>query len=403
MTEFRSLNGVLGEESRQTILTEWCNRIKEEIPLLRKLDTTELIDGLRRFLSKCAEVVAEGSNDSPHKSEVLREAIEIAKEHGSTRASVEGFCQTHVLTEFRILRELVLIHLDRKYKITNEERESLLCLFDIGITYSGIEFAFFSGGKNNSLKKIVLEKKKLTSVLEEVNKKLYELEMERKIREQFVQTLTHDLRTPLTAVKVSADLMLLKMKRSNDYSMCVDLATRISDAANRTDKMIRDLLDANQIRAGEAIRLSYSAVQLEEVMNACAKIFVNDFHRIKVEVKEEIIGVWDVEGIRRILENLIGNAIKYGDDETVIGVRAKALDGDVIISVENQGTPIPESKISTLFDPFKREDNVGIQRGWGLGLTVVKGLTEAHNGTISVTSTDEKTVFSIKIPRDSSR
>ena len=404
MSNYTCLKGILNERSREQILESWRIQIQQKINVLAPLSNEEVIDGMRKFLQISSEIAALGENDSPRKRDLLNESVQTCKDHGAKRVALSDFTLIDIKTEFRLLRSILMLKMTEETEHqTEDETETILELIDDGLSCSCVEFALRSGdSQNDSLKKILQEKKQLNGVIAEVSRQLNDLEVERKIREQFVLTLTHDLRTPLTAAKVSADLMLLKIKKFNDFSLCIDLSTRISDSLIRIDKMIKDLLDANQIRAGEEIRLSYNAFLLEEVVQNTAKIFITDVHRIKFNLQEGIVGVLDIEAIRRILENLLGNAIKYGFENSDILVSTMAHNEKVTISVENKGIPIPADKINGLFDPFKREEYGAVKKGWGLGLTLVKGLTEAHKGTINVVSNKSRTIFSITIPKNAS-
>jgi signal transduction histidine kinase len=98
---------------------------------------------------------------------------------------------------------------------------------------------------------------------------------------------------------------------------------------------------------------------------------------------------------------LITNAIKYGDSEKPITVIAREHDGEIKISVHNFGNPIPSEDQEAIFEPFFRSKSVrlGNKKGWGLGLTLVQGIVEAHNGRINLESNAiEGTTFSIILP-----
>ncbi|HXH73521.1 MAG TPA: ATP-binding protein [Bacteriovoracaceae bacterium] len=105
-------------------------------------------------------------------------------------------------------------------------------------------------------------------------------------------------------------------------------------------------------------------------------------------------------GIRRIIENLCNNAIKYVSPHTPVTVRIDEDKDFVYLKVHNEGRVIPLRQQEKLFDPFKRAEGRTVgQEGWGVGLTLVKGQADAHDGSVSVESTLEKgTTFTVGLP-----
>ena len=123
--------------------------------------------------------------------------------------------------------------------------------------------------------------------------------------------------------------------------------------------------------------------------------------RFALRAPAALPGKWDRRALRRVLENLVGNAVKYGADQTV-EVTLTDANGWVELSVTNQGDPLSPEELDRLFDPYQRgaRAQVSGQGGWGIGLTLVKGVAEAHGGSVSVASSAERgTTFKLKIPR----
>jgi PAS domain S-box-containing protein len=230
------------------------------------------------------------------------------------------------------------------------------------------------------------------------NTVIEQLNEERELRETFVGTLTHDMRTPLTAVKMLADLIDRKF---TDHDFVHKASQKISTHVMRLDRMIRDLLDANRIKVGEGIPLYLGKHQMDQVLeSAISELSIIYGPRFKYELVP-ITGIWDSSGIQRILENLLGNAVKYGRVNSPITVRLKQIEKSVEIEVHNEGDPISLEDQKTLFKQYKRTNsaNSGIQKGWGIGLSLVKGVAEAHGGSVRVSSSDSAgTSFFVKVP-----
>lgn len=227
------------------------------------------------------------------------------------------------------------------------------------------------------------------------------LEIERDLRDRFVSALTHDLRTPLTAAKISSQLLSRKLSQDPDSQK---FAIRITDNINRADVMIRDLLDANLVKAGEKLPVKIVSCNLSRIISEVIED-LSTLHgdRFIYNQQGPFDGYWDCEGMRRITENLINNAIKYGSSVSPITIKLNEVHGRAILSIHNKGSYISPEDQSSLFEQFKRTEDAikGEQRGWGIGLSLVKGLVEAHHGTIKVESDEEKgTTFIVNIPID---
>lgn len=241
----------------------------------------------------------------------------------------------------------------------------------------------------------VIERRKL-------EESLRELELERDLRERFVSALSHDLRTPLAIAKMGAQV--LKMK-TEDSAEIEEMADRISLSVDRADRMIRDLLDANRIKAGVGIPINMQECRLDiiidYVVNDLKEIYGQRFH-VKNELTE-IKGYWDDMAVHRLIENLVINAVKYGAQDSAVTIRLTADDEYVEIAVHNQGKVISEEEQKYLFNQYNRAKSAiaSGQVGWGIGLSLVKGIAEAHSGFVRVESTKEAgTTFYIKLPLD---
>lgn len=227
------------------------------------------------------------------------------------------------------------------------------------------------------------------------------LQQERELREQFVSALTHDLRSPLSAARMSAQLLA---RGPDDPDSVRKNAARIIANIDRVDSMIRDLLDANLIRAGETLPIHAAECdlhrQLQVTLDELATVHGDRYHLVS---KAPVVGFWDCASIQRALENLCNNAVKYGSPRERISVQLTASADEVEISVHNWGQPLSSDEQKGIFKYFHRAAAArsSVNAGWGIGLTLVKGVAEAHRGSVSVTSSArEGTIFTLRIPRD---
>lgn len=250
--------------------------------------------------------------------------------------------------------------------------------------------------QNISERQKLLQERDISQIETANLKKQYET------RETFISTLTHDLRNPLTAAKTSAQLIL---RSPNDKDKIIKLASKIIDQVNRTDKLISNLLDANKVRFGEVLNLQKVDCSILKIINDIVHEQSEIYgKRIEIISHGDFKGHWDCDGLRRVMENLISNAIKYGEEQKPVSVSIIRRDNRVIVKVHNFGKPIEISDQLLLFKKFQRSQSAKEQgiEGWGLGLTVVKGIVEAHEGTVKVESYPiEGTTFTIDFPIDS--
>lgn len=234
---------------------------------------------------------------------------------------------------------------------------------------------------------------------------LRELEAEKELREKFVSALTHDLRTPLAAIKMSAQIFQLKI---TDPAMFDANINRIVSNIDRADRMIHDLLDANRLKANEGLPVFIESCQLETLIAYTVKD-LEDLYGKRFTVQNPVgtINVfWDKMAIHRLIENLASNAIKYGSENTPITIGVKRHGDELEISVHNLGNPISHEDQKLLFHPFQRTAfaQASKQKGWGIGLSLVQGLARAHKGSVSLESCPVNgTTFSVRLPIDASK
>jgi signal transduction histidine kinase len=214
--------------------------------------------------------------------------------------------------------------------------------------------------------------------------------------------VAHDLRGPLSAAKISSQVLAQHPERVDERRK---LAVRIDRNIDRMDRMIRDLLDANRIRAGQRLPLRIDECDLAAIAREVYEELVATFgERFVLKTEPRVIGFWSAPELGRTLWNLITNAVKYGDPDKPITIDVQRTAEGAQASVHNWGTPISADDQRQLFRPFSRTHaaQAGGQRGWGLGLTLVHGCAVAHGGRVEVESSQATgTTFTLDLPPDS--
>ena len=215
-----------------------------------------------------------------------------------------------------------------------------------------------------------------------------------------VSVTSHELKTPLTAIKAMAELML-SYELGDEQRR--DMIGDIYRQAERLEVLIREILDASHIDSGRlTLDLEPTRVReaLGEVLDELATQLENRRLKVRVPVDLPVLAA-DPAKLRQVLVNLITNALKYSPDSAPVEVQARVETGMVRIAVKDKGIGIKPEDQPRLFKRFQRIPDPSTRKtsGTGLGLYIVKGLVELHGGTIDVRSTYGKgSTFSFTMP-----
>ncbi|RKI63384.1 response regulator [Corallococcus sp. AB049A] len=217
---------------------------------------------------------------------------------------------------------------------------------------------------------------------------------------QLIGIVSHDLRTPLSAVLLSASLL----ERTSLDEAQEKRVRRIRASAERAVRMIRDLLDFTVVRHG-GLTLHPQDADFHALVDAAVE-------EVRSQAPGRVLlhswtgdgaGTWDADRLAQVVSNLLGNALAYGDPAAPIQVVSRGEADGVVLEVHNAGAPIPEDLLPRLFAPLERgtphRENRA-DRSIGLGLFIVRQVVQAHGGTVSVTSTAEAgTTLTVRLPR----
>jgi signal transduction histidine kinase len=212
----------------------------------------------------------------------------------------------------------------------------------------------------------------------------------------FVGILGHDLRNPLNAVLMTAQLM--KRRVSGEDAAF----ERIRSSAQRMSNMVTQLLDLTRTRIGGGIIMDRKPIDLA----AAVSEVVDEIRRAYpggVIVWTSPQPAWaslDQDRLAQVISNLLSNALEHGDPAKPVTVELSAALGHLVLSVHNQGPPIPTDVMPLIFDPFRRtaarDDR---SKGLGLGLFISEQIVRAHGGRIEVGSSVEAgTTFTVRLP-----
>jgi len=221
------------------------------------------------------------------------------------------------------------------------------------------------------------------------------------VQEQVLSGITHDLRGPLSAIMGYLDLLKRQVKDAAPKAQEYLLLAR--EAGTRLTQMISDILDVVRFEQGK-IDMEIQSISVDDTFERIKNIFGVTAGQKNVHLKLELAeGGMHVSGdpklLERVLDNLVGNAIKFTPPEGDITVSAKREGRRMVFSVSDTGRGIPKEAQSRIFDKFQQVRPGDRSGGYGLGLAVVKFIVDAHKGEIRVESEPEKgSTFTFWIP-----
>jgi signal transduction histidine kinase len=221
-------------------------------------------------------------------------------------------------------------------------------------------------------------------------------------RDEFFSSVSHDLRTPVAAIKAAVGVVLAN-EPPNLPPPLHRLLGNIDQSADELTALIEDLLEIARLQAGR-VELWRSDVDVRNVVERAARSFeplVQARHQqLELGVPDApVMASVDVERVSRVLRNLIGNAQKYGREHGRIVVQLESSVDDLMIDVSDDGPGIPRDEQERIFERFHRLANTGGTLGSGLGLAIARGLVELHGGRIWVDSSPgHGSTFHVRLP-----
>lgn len=346
---------------RETVFEQWETRLRAAVRKADALSHPILIDTLPVFYNNIAEAM---TADYSRLSGV--DGTTVAAEHGGERARLTSYDHESLILEYQLLRRTILDVLDAD-----------------GVRLTAQELLVVNDSIDAAVQDAVCAFSMVHSAL----------------RERFAAALTHDLRAPLSATMSALELILLV----DDPARVKTLAAKGLDNVRRMSDMVQELLHTMAFHSGERLNLTLTSFEMQALarevqIDAAAQGAL-------VEVSgQAVTGIWDRPAMRRAIENIVGNAIKYGRAGAPIRIFTEELHERLVLSVRNEGEPIPAKDRESIFQMYRRSDAAreNRQQGWGIGLPYVRAVAESHGGSIALDSSYERgTTFTIDLPKDS--
>jgi signal transduction histidine kinase len=222
-------------------------------------------------------------------------------------------------------------------------------------------------------------------------------------RDEFIATVSHDLKSPLTFIKGMANLRRRRAARSIETEPLISALEQIESSAGRMAQQLDAIVDSSRLESGRPLELHREPTDIVALANKAIaeRQAMSDRHVLDVTSSEpRLIGNWDQLRLGRVLDNLLDNAVKYSPRGGAIEVLIRLDSEDAVISVRDRGEGIPPSDLPHVFERFRRGKNVeGRIPGTGIGLHGVRQLIELHHGSITAESQlGEGTTMTMRLP-----
>ncbi len=225
-----------------------------------------------------------------------------------------------------------------------------------------------------------------------------------KSRRMFLAILSHDLRDPLSCIRMAARLGLqAEDPRSESAKTLSDIETYTKEIST----LINDMIDFASTGPGSELWVTLKPADLETLCRSVLEAFhaTHPQRTIRFRPEGNLAGQWDAVRLQQVVFNLVANALQHGSADGPVDLSVAAEDEDVVLSVSNDGAPIPPEMLATLFDPLVRYATTEfptrrVPGSIGLGLYIVREIVLAHAGTIDIASTArDGTTFTVRLPR----
>lgn len=224
------------------------------------------------------------------------------------------------------------------------------------------------------------------------------------MKDQFVATVSHDLKNPIGVIKGYADLLEKNPALAND-PQAQDYIKRIRRGAEQMLILVTDLLDLAKIEAGMELGVSPNSLDgfLRDQLENFGMLAENKSISLGyTPPRQDVMLMFDPNRMSQVIKNLLSNAIKYTHDGGKVDISTETRDHHVLIKISDSGLGIPTEDIPFIFDKFYRvskQEYLAAADGTGLGLSITKAIVEQHRGTIRVESEVGKgSVFHIELP-----
>ncbi len=219
------------------------------------------------------------------------------------------------------------------------------------------------------------------------------------MKNNFLLSVTHELKSPLASIKMILETLLNKPKLDTDRR--TSISANALKETNRLESMINKLLLSTKIE--DHYQYNYEEVEIKDFfLNVISRYrYQGESHRIQLDCQDGIIAELDKEAIQSVITNLVENAIKYSEKDDNITIRVERKNNELIIDCIDQGSGIPDTEKKEVLNKFYRIGNEEFRtsEGSGLGLFIVNKIVDSHKGRFEILDNQPKgTIMRIQLP-----
>lgn len=224
-----------------------------------------------------------------------------------------------------------------------------------------------------------------------------------KQKDEFLDSVAHELRTPITAIRATSEVLLDDEEMPTDIKR--DFLENIISESDRLAEIINDILYLDKLENGSHhLNLEENNIidTYDKVLKPLHQLFENrHLHHSEIILIENPYLIYDEMKMIQVFQNILGNALKFANEQGVIQTKFQEDGEKIKISIFNTGSLIPEEDLDYIFDKFYQSKNQNIKKptGSGLGLAISKKIINAHNGEISVKNKEIGVVFEIELQK----
>lgn len=350
--------------NRDAIIAHWESEVRSEVLAAGMHDSVALQDHIPQLLDDIAGILRKQQSRKSHHKDTYPRTFDKNEIHGKLRAEMENYAIDHVIHEYFILHRIISEWLENHDLLTLEITNRLKNIFEHTVMHASAAFS-------NTV---------------------------REMQDKIIGTLAHDIRNPLTIVLTGTDLL---KKYPDKHEMFVGMIRR---NVMRAVELTENLLDSISLKGGQGMIINFVESDykqvLEDICNEYSDIYSE---KILCDVPEDSIkGNFDAIAVRRMIDNLISNVVKYGDPDAPVQISFQESSDQMAVSVHNKGVPIPTEKQQYIFNFLTRGEAQAPEgiKSWGMGLTLVRLIAGAHEGAVHLTSNQEEgTTFRVTFKR----
>ncbi len=368
------------------IMKAWEERAKKEIIAARNLERLALRDTLPEYLMGLADALNNTIESSATRIQADRkQGDRIGKLHGSIRAQDVNFTIDQLIFEYHILRQVIFDIMDEQVILTPAEREVILCSIEQAVNVAATHFSNYKQEAN-----------RLAATI--------------KARDEFLSIASHELRSPITSIKLQLEMILRNIVLNKPVPQDVYGLKKVFDnllkQVDRLTKLVEDLLDVSSVHLGKLKIKIKKEVDIGSLVQEIVECYRQDESALKdpsinisfTPPAPAILGEVDSSRIVQVMRNLLSNALKYGGKIITVSVKKTSVK-EIEISVEDNGRGIENKDKERIFHMFERAGSNVNESGLGLGLYITNQIIIAHGGSLKMESESGKgTKFIIKLP-----